>query len=88
MKIESWRFRRVTSTVLLLSGVVFAMTRAEAGSLVIPAWSFARGNVRVDANPDQYADAGPVVLGGPKRPWGDFLLMLSGHFCLKAGTAK
>jgi hypothetical protein len=45
-------------------------TRAEAGSLVIPAWSFARGNVRVHASPDPLADAGPVVGGGPEQPWG------------------
>jgi len=45
-------------------------TRTEAGSLVIPAWSFARGNVRVYASPDEYADAGPVVGSGPERPWG------------------
>ena len=50
--------------------VAFRPERAEAGSLVIPAWSFARGNVRIHADPGKYADAGPVVGGGPKRPWG------------------
>jgi len=43
---------------------------AEAGSLVIPAWSFARGNARVYADPDEFADAGPVVGSGPERPSG------------------
>jgi len=38
--------------------------------LVIPAWSFARGNVRIHTNPDEYADAGPVVVGGDEMPWG------------------
>jgi len=46
------------------------VSRAQAGSLVIPAWSFARGNVRIDANPDEHADAGPVVCNGPEQPWG------------------
>jgi len=43
---------------------------AQAGSLVIPAWSFARGNVRIHASPDPFADAGPVVGSGPEQPWG------------------
>lgn len=45
-------------------------SRAEAGSLVIPAWSFARGNATIHANPHEYADAGPVVVGGERLPWG------------------
>jgi hypothetical protein len=49
---------------------VLPATPAEAGSLVIPAWAFARGNGRVHADPDKYADAGPVVGGGPERPSG------------------
>jgi len=48
----------------------FASTGAEAGSIVIPAWSFARGNVRIDADPGKLADAGPIVVGGEKQPWG------------------
>ena len=43
---------------------------AQAGSLVIPAWSFARGNVRLHVSPDPVADAGPVVGSGPEQPWG------------------
>jgi hypothetical protein len=59
----------------LLALIVFvaampAAPRAEAGTVVIPAWSFARGNARVHADPGEYADAGPVVAGGPGRPWG------------------
>ncbi|KPK48346.1 MAG: hypothetical protein AMK72_07200, partial [Planctomycetes bacterium SM23_25] len=42
-------------------------TRA-AGSLEIPAWTFDRGNARIYASPDQYADAGPVVGSDPRRP--------------------
>jgi len=73
VEIESclvWRFRRVTLTVALFWGVAFPLVRAQAGSLVIPAWSFARGNARVYADPKQYADAGSVVGSGPERPWG------------------
>ena len=38
--------------------------------MVIPAWSFARGNAQIHESPDEYADAGPVVGPGPERPWG------------------
>ncbi|MBL7133411.1 MAG: hypothetical protein ISS78_04880 [Phycisphaerae bacterium] len=78
MKTESflpWRGRRLTSTALAVAclavgGLALPVDRANAGSLVIPAWAFARGNGRIHADPAQYADAGPVVGGGPKRPWG------------------
>ena len=50
--------------------VVFAAVRVEAGSMVIPAWSFDRGNVRVEADPAEFADAGPVVVSGPAEDWG------------------
>jgi len=48
---------------------------AEAGKwLEIPAWSFDRGNGRVVANPDTYADYRDVhpelvVVGGDREPW-------------------
>jgi len=78
MPIESYlsrRSRRLALIVLSVGclavwGLAFPVARAEAGSLVIPAWSFARGNGRVYADPDQYADAGPVVGSGLRRPWG------------------
>ena len=38
------------------------------GSLMIPAWSFERGNARVYASPDEYADGEPLVGGGPQQP--------------------
>jgi len=57
-------------TCFVLSSVAVEAPRAEAGSLVIPAWSFARGNAQVFANPEEYADAGPIVGGGPEQPWG------------------
>jgi len=47
-----------------------AAGRVDAGSLVIPAWSFARGNVVIHTDPDKYADAGPVVASGPAEHWG------------------
>ena len=43
---------------------------AKAGSIVIPAWAFDRGNVVIHADPAEYADAGPVVVSGPREPWG------------------
>jgi hypothetical protein len=55
---------------LAVLSVAFPPARAHAGSLVIPAWSFARGNVQVHADPGKYADAGPVVVSGAKKPWG------------------
>ena len=69
------RSRRHTPMVLVMSclaiwSVVFPAIRAEAGSLVVPAWSFARGNVVIHADPDEYADAGAVVVGGVEKPWG------------------
>ena len=70
-----WRRRRSTLIVLAVAclavcSVVFPPIQAEAGSLVIPAWSFARGNAQVYTSQDKYADAGPVVGGGPEQPWG------------------
>jgi hypothetical protein len=69
------QFRRLLSTALASVCLAICITlpspdRAHAGSLVIPAWSLARGNVRIHANPDEYADAGPVVGGGTRQPWG------------------
>ena len=55
--------------VAVLTGAA-AANRVEAGSVMIPAWSFARGNVRVDADPAEFADAGPVVVSGPAEHWG------------------
>ena len=81
MKIESYPPRRSGRLALMVLAVaclgIWSVAlppgRAEAGSLVIPAWSFARGNARIYADPDKYADAGPVVGSGEKqerRPWG------------------
>jgi hypothetical protein len=49
---------------------MFPACVAEAGSLVVPAWSFSSGNVRVHASPDPFADAGPLVSSGAEQPWG------------------
>ena len=78
MRIESylpWRSRRSTQVILAVAclialSVAYPTHRAEAGTLVIPAWSFARGNGRIYADPDEYADAGPVVGSGERKPWG------------------
>ncbi len=78
MRIESclpWRRRPLALMVravacLAVWSVAFPAARAEAGSLVIPAWSFARGNAKIHVDPNEYADAGPVVGGGERKPWG------------------
>ena len=64
--------------------VALPAPRAEAGTLVIPAWSFARGNAQIHADPSRYADAGPVVAGGPEESWGwmveyDIDIPVTGH---------
>ena len=71
MKIGSrlpWRLGLLI--LLVVWSVALPAGRADAGSLVIPAWSFARGNMQIHADPEKYADAGPVVGGGPEQPWG------------------
>ena len=47
--------------------VEFPKGRA-AGSLEISAWTFDRGNARIYASPEEYADAGPLAGGGPPAP--------------------
>jgi len=100
MQVESnlpLRFRRLTSIMLLPACLTVGLaagpvSRAEAGSLVIPAWSFARGNARVYADPAKYADAGPVVGSGPEEPWGwrveyDVDFPVSGKYTLEVSYA-
>ena len=58
------RWRIAVFTILLLA------IRVEAGHILIPAWAYDRGNVVIHADPDEYADAGPVVVSGEKKPWG------------------
>jgi hypothetical protein len=57
-------------TCVAVWSIAFGSTEARAGTLVIPAWSFARGNAQINANPAELADAGPVVVSGPRAPWG------------------
>ncbi len=78
MSMESclpWRRRPPVSVVLGVAclavwSVALSPVRAEAGSIVIPAWAFDGGNVVIHADPAKYADAGPVVVSGPRKPWG------------------
>jgi len=59
--------------VLILFAVscaTLAPPRVDAGTIVIPAWAFDRGNGRILADPAGVADAGPVVTGGERKPWG------------------
>ncbi|MDP6544312.1 MAG: hypothetical protein QGH60_09995 [Phycisphaerae bacterium] len=91
MKTESqlsWRLRPLTLTLLAISTVVLPVVPVDAGTLVIPAWSFARGNAQIHADPDKYADAGPVVVSGPRQPWGwsveyDVDLPVDGRYTLQ-----
>ena len=85
MKNESYlplRWRRLTLTVLaaaclVVGNVAFSRTPAAvkpAGSFRIPAWTFDRGNAKVFANPDIYADYRDkfpelVVGDGGESPW-------------------
>ncbi len=101
-ELSLWRRRPSVLVVLAMAcvaakSVVFPPLRAEAGSLVIPAWSFARGNGRIYADPGRYADAGPVVGSGEKQPWGwsieyDIDIPVDGkyslHICYSAAEAR
>jgi len=78
----------IAAACLAIWSVVFPATQAEAGSLVIPAWSFARGNGRIHTDPANYADAGPVVVSGRRAPWGwsieyDVDLPVDGKYTLR-----
>ena len=64
------RSRLLALTVLAAASLAAPAAKVEGNSLVVPAWAFARGNGRVHANPNEYADAGPVVGSGPRQPWG------------------
>jgi hypothetical protein len=55
---------------IAIYSILFLSTQVEAGQLLVPAWAFDRGNVQIHADPDEYADAGPVVTSGPRKPWG------------------
>ncbi len=96
MKFDSFRPASFAAcfAVWILS---FPTPQAKAGSLVIPAWSFARGNMVVDANPDKFADAQPVVIPGMQKPWGwaveyDIDIPVTGEYklqiCYAAGDVR
>ena len=105
MRIDSylpWRSRRLTLTVLAVACLAcwnFALlpVQAEAGTLEIPAWAFARGNVQIHTDPNEFADAGPLVVSGPEEPWGwrveyDVDIPVEGKYslevCYAAGEAR
>ncbi len=73
MKIESnslFRSARLALILLALLSFVFPIVQAQAGSLVIPAWAYSRGNVQICADPGKYADAGAMIVPGAEKPWG------------------
>ena len=85
---RGWTLKMLAVACLAVWGVVLPASQAKAGSLLIPAWSFARGNARIHADPDQYADAGPVVGGGERKPWGwtveyDIDFPVTAHYTLQ-----
>jgi hypothetical protein len=58
-------FREVFSRAAVLPPPIDVGSQpGRAGSLLIPAWTFERGNARVYASPDEYADGEPLVGGG------------------------
>ena len=74
--------------LVALAGAAFMPPRAEAGTIIIPAWAFARGNGRIHADPGKFADAGPVVGSGKRQPWGwsieyDVELPVEGRYTLQ-----
>ena len=78
MRIESRRRGLLTHVMLALSFISICGGQCQAGKpparLEIPAWSFDRGNARVEANPDTYADyrdihPNLIVVGGGLLPW-------------------
>jgi len=70
--VPRWRRRFVGSLAVALVGGLIAVggepakPQAAAGSFVIPAWAFDRGNLKTFT--DTYADAGPVVANGGEMP--------------------
>jgi len=39
----------------------------RGAALVVPAWTYDRGNVKIFASPDQFADAGPLIGNDPEH---------------------
>ncbi|MDP6045548.1 MAG: hypothetical protein QGG25_08060, partial [Phycisphaerae bacterium] len=70
MKNELLRRTILAAAFLVVCSAMFTSSYAEAGTIIIPAWAFDRGNVKIDADPSGFADAGPVVIGGARKPWG------------------
>jgi hypothetical protein len=57
-------------TILAAACLAGAAATADAGTIMIPAWAFDRGNGRIETDPAGAADAGPVVSGGERKSWG------------------
>ena len=62
------KMKSVREMVCLAVLLTFLAGRTEAGSMIIPAWAFEGGNVVIHADPDEYADAGPLF-EDPKHPY-------------------
>jgi len=76
MVLSMWR--RFSSAVLAVAciavcSVAFSPIPAHGGTIEIPAWAFDGGNGKICADPEKFADAGPVVGSreeGDRQPWG------------------
>ncbi|MBW8017260.1 MAG: hypothetical protein FVQ82_13840 [Planctomycetes bacterium] len=69
-EIKKTNIKRFTLLCAVVMAIACVVTPVDAGSIVIPAWSFTRGNAQVHADPAQYADAGPIVVNGLAENWG------------------
>jgi hypothetical protein len=74
MRIKSYlSWATLAAAYLVGCSIALSPIAARAGTLEIPAWSFARGNVKIYADPAEYADAGPYVTSASEKdrqPWG------------------
>ena len=74
MRIELWRRVLLTYATLVLALAAACSTAQATTRLEIPAWSFDRGNARVEENKHIYADyrdihPNLVIAGGEESPW-------------------
>jgi len=89
--------RKAIAWVVVFSAAVAGLgaqaPSGGGGSIVVPAWSFLKGNVRIHADTNGYADAGPVLVSGPERPWGwsvefEFSLPVAAKYTLQVCYAS
>jgi hypothetical protein len=87
-EIKKTNIKGFTLLCAVVMAIACVVTPADAGSIVIPAWSFARGNAHIHTDPAQYADAGPIVVSGDAENWGwtveyDFEVPVEGKYTVQ-----